>query len=819
MNMVHFYRVLLCTTPILLGVTTEAAAFAEPQATKDDGTSTGIAEIVVTAQRREERNQDVPIAITAFSNERLRQQSIGTAQDLQASVPSLVVSPGGQGSRDTQTFALRGQGATFQASPGVVVYMNEVPLPAPITLSQQGGPGNYVDLENLQVLAGPQGTLFGRNTTGGAILLVPHKPTNDFSGSLLAKVGNYATREVEGVVNVPIVDDKLMVRVVGAYHDRDGYTRDVIHDKDLDNTHWYSGRIGITFKPTDNFQNYLMAYGAYSKFHGTGLIHKGFNIPGLRGVGFCVDSPLTPPGPSGIAVNCDAYRALTAQADTLGPRATAPGVDMGQETKTWGLINTSTLNLSDELSLRNIVSYQKFKSSYYYDGDGTIAQQYDASLPRNPLPRDYLEEFTEEIQLQGELLDKHLILTVGGFYYDQKPAGQQGASSLVYCPLAFTGFCAPGMQTASVRNKSKALYAQATLDLGTFSPALEDLKLTAGYRYTWDRIIGSAASFKAASTPGTFTCSFDSAVVSGDPTIACAFGGTLHSRAPTWTIGLDYKIMQNLLAYAKVSRGYKAGGFNSYAVFSDTRTFDPEYVTSYEGGFKSDFRLAGVPARLNASYYYLNYSNIQKAVGDFNPATRASGARIIPAKAHVQGFELEATVRPFPELEIGGTFSHTDFKYTKYAIVSNGLLPDCSGAIPAAGTQSNLSCLKGSSIAPYIYSIHAAVSMPISETLGKLSLFVNYSHNSSQHTEGTVLPPNQPGEKLAAFGLLNASLDWNDIAHSGIDAGLYVTNATNNLYRISNSNVFQNGSLLSWSTIYGEPRMYGMRIRYHFGPQ
>jgi iron complex outermembrane receptor protein len=291
-------------------------------------------DIIVTAQRRAERAQDVPIAITAFSPERLQQQNITQAQDLQASVPSLVVGANGQGSRDSQTPTLRGQGATFQASPGVVLYLNEVPLPSPITLSQQGGPGNFVDLENLQVLAGPQGTLFGRNTTGGAVLLVPHKPTNDFSGSIQGKYGNYDDKELEGVLNIPVVDDKLLVRVVGAYQDRDGFTRDVAWNKDRDDKHWYSGRIGITFRPTDRIENYLMAYGAYSRFNGTGIINQGFNIDGTAGLaqlGLCSNTPI------GISGNfsCDVYRAATAQANALGPRKTAHSVDDFQKTKTW----------------------------------------------------------------------------------------------------------------------------------------------------------------------------------------------------------------------------------------------------------------------------------------------------------------------------------------------------------------------------------------------------------------------------------------------------------------------------------------------------
>jgi iron complex outermembrane recepter protein len=216
---------LLCST-VIAGMAAFGTAQAQTPAPAAPAGPATVSEVIVTAQRREERLQDVPIAITAFTAERLQQQNINQSQDLQATVPSLVVGANGQGSRDSQTFTLRGQGATFQASPGVVVYMSEVPLPAPITLSQQGGPGNYVDLENLQVLAGPQGTLFGRNTTGGAILLVPRKPQNEFGGYIQAGLGNYDAQELEAVLNVPIIEGKLLMRVVGAYRDREGYTHD-----------------------------------------------------------------------------------------------------------------------------------------------------------------------------------------------------------------------------------------------------------------------------------------------------------------------------------------------------------------------------------------------------------------------------------------------------------------------------------------------------------------------------------------------------------------------------------------------------------------
>jgi iron complex outermembrane recepter protein len=823
---------------VLPSANAQDAVGAPAAASTEEG---GFGDIIVTANRREERNQDVPIAITAFSADRLTKQNISKEQDLQASVPSLVVGPNGQGSRESQSFTLRGQGATFQASPGVVVYLNEVPLPAPLTLSQQGGPGNFVDLDSMQVLAGPQGTLFGRNTTGGAVLLVPKKPTNDLNGWVQGRIGNYDNREIQGALNVPIIDDKLMVRAVGAFQDRDGYTRDVQWNKDRDDTHWYSGRLGILARPTERIENYLMVYGSKSDNNGAGLIHKGFNIDALKAFQFCYEGPTIP----GAIASCNVYRAATAKADAVGPRKTAFSTDVFQQTETWGAVNTTSFELTDELTLRNIASYQHFKSRYRYDGDATVLQQHDvdpgvlpgpgeATLPGDntpllylnsslakELPRDLLENITEELQLQGNMLDNKLTFTVGGFYYDQRPDGDQGSSAVLYCPAAFTGFCPSSTARSGVRQKSKALYAQGTLDLGAAAPALDGVRLTAGYRYTWDRITGFSLQFQPdPAVPGNVKCgSTAESVPAAQAETACVFSDKLKSKAPTWLLGIDYKVMSDVLLFAKVSRGYKSGGFNPYAVFVNTRTFDPEKVTSYEAGIKSDFRLADIPFRLNTSYYYLDYKNIQRATGDFNPASGAGGARTLSATARIQGVEVDASMRPFRGLEIGGNFSYTDAKYKKYLFTVNSPFgqQDCVGFVPQGGTA-NMKCLPFQYVAPYIWSIHASAQIPIAEDMGELSFFINYSHTSSQFTEATQLEANQPGSRLEPFGTLNMSLDWNNIAQSGIDAGLYVTNATNKLYRISNTDVFQaNGGLLYQSTLYGEPRMYGLRLRYSFG--
>jgi len=790
---------------------------------------TALEEIIVTATRREERNQDVPIAITAFTPERLQQQNITTSQDLNGLVPSLTVGSVGQGSRDSQTFTMRGQGATFQSSPGVVVYFNEVPLPAPITLSQQGGPGNYLDLENLQVLAGPQGTLFGRNTTGGAVLLVPHKPTNEFGGYGQITGGNYSNKQVEGVLNVPVISDTLMVRLAASYQDRDGYTHDVTFNKDRDNVHNYTGRLGILFR-SDPIENYLMGYWAYSHTNGTGLIAKGFNIEGLKGITFCSDNPADIPGPNFITAPCDTYRNAIKNADALGPRATALSIDEYQTTRTWGVMNTTRFQVTDELALRNIVSYQKFVSNYLYDGDGTLLQQNDTGIPAGYLapgyvngtpanfPRDDIKDFTEELQLQGNLFNSDLVFTVGGFYYDQKPDGINMGSSANYCPANFTGFCPANLNFSGVHNRSKALYAQGTLDFGLFTDALRNLKLTTGYRYTWDQIDGFDQQYTPQAPPapaGTVKCSSTN-LTTTDPA-DCYFSAQLRSQAPTWIIGLDYKITDDLLVYVKESHGYKAGGFNPFSVRPETRTFTPEFVTSKEIGIKSDWHIGSVPLRVNADYYHTDYKDAQRASGDANLATGGVGAITLQSQAIIQGYELEAAIKPIPQLEIGGNWSYTDGRYKDFNWNTLAPVVDCTGrTIPAFGIA-NSDCLPFQYVSPHMYTVHATYTQSLPGTLGNVVFFVNYAHSSAQYTEAKYIPAEQPGATLEAFGLVNASIDWNNVAGSGVDVGLYATNLTDKLYRISNTDVYPAGVLLDWATIYGEPRMWGARVRYNFG--
>jgi len=753
----------------------------------------------------------------------MREQGIVSTQSLQASVPSLVVGANGQGSRETESPTIRGQGATFQASPGVAVYMAEVPLISALTLSMQGGPGSYLDLQNIQVLKGPQGTLFGRNTTGGAILLEPNRPTNSHEYYAQVQGGNYSDREVQVMANVPIIDDRLMVRLAAEVVDRDGFTRDITFNKDRDDKHYWTGRLGITWKPTDTIENYLMVNYTDSDTNGPGLVNRGFNLAGLAFL------PAGPFGYCNTGPDCSNYQTITDAQNARGPRTVAYSADALQKTEIKGVTDIFSWNLSDSLTVRNIANYSQMDVFYTYDGDGSIAQQGDVNPGGSRIPRDSLKQVSEELQLQGTALGDNLTYVFGGFYYKNEPNGTQFASAVNYCPLHITqafgpSACAPSSSFYGVTSESQAAYMQGTYNLGGLVQSLDGLRLTLGYRYTWDKVSGFSESYQPTVSqvddPSFISCSWTDVPPSPLTDASdCRFTSSDKNSAPTWTAGLDYDLTSDVLLYGKVSRGYKAGGFNTFAVFDNTRTFGPEVVTSYEAGFKSDFEVVGSPARLNMNVFYLDYESIQRASGDFNPLVNGNGAVVLSnAEATIKGVELDAMIRPIDDLELGLNYSHNDAEYKKFSYSPNSPAGtfDCNGFVPQGGTADE-SCLPMQYMAPNIFSAYARYAFPVSPQAGDVSLFVSYSWTDEQHTEALLPEQYQPGERLEAFGLINASLDWRNIAGVPLDVSLWGSNLSDKLYRISNSDVYQNGSLLYQATLYGEPRMYGVRVRYHWG--
>lgn len=259
-----------------------AAAQSAPQAgsaaAEADGPGLAADDIVVTARRRAESQQSVPVAITAITDTVLREKAIVTPYDLTNSTPGIAATAGSAQRNDVLYF-IRGQGATFGSSPSVVTYFADVPQQANAT---SGGSNiTFFDLASVQVLKGPQGTLFGRSTTAGAVLLTPKAPSDEFDGFVEANFGNYNIREFTGAVNVPIIGDRLAIRVAGNYSYNEGFSRSNTTGQRLDDRNRSSYRITLRAEPVDGFTNTLIFSDTNIKENGTAAVLGNYEPDGI----------------------------------------------------------------------------------------------------------------------------------------------------------------------------------------------------------------------------------------------------------------------------------------------------------------------------------------------------------------------------------------------------------------------------------------------------------------------------------------------------------------------------------------------------------
>ncbi|MGH6997776.1 MAG: TonB-dependent receptor plug domain-containing protein, partial [Phenylobacterium sp.] len=373
-------------------------------------------------------------------------------------VPSLTTY---QQARDEVTLSIRGQsspGASAQGqNPRVTAYFAEVPLQT----GDGGGPGRFFDLQNVQVLKGPQGTFFGRNATGGAVLFEPKRPTDQFEGYAVAQYGRFDDRQLEGAVNLPLAD-QLAVRVAGKWAKRDGFTRNITTGQMQDDRDYFGGRVSALFKPGGGFESYFMFDYLSNDTNGSSAYFAGYNpdkvltpdllegaLPGmpipltLAGNGPSIAEFAADPAgtlPAAIAAGRVVFYPDPLLVDQLaaqqagGPRVTLGNVDGLNKVRAWGFTNISTLALADEVSLKNIFGYRRFKQRSRYDLDGVALPLLDQTTPDGWM--NNLRQITEELQVQGRLLDDTLDFTIGTFLLWQKaPSPQTLQQTSVSTPL------------------------------------------------------------------------------------------------------------------------------------------------------------------------------------------------------------------------------------------------------------------------------------------------------------------------------------------------------------------------------------------------
>ena len=588
-------------------------------------------EIIITARKRAESLQDTPISVAAFSADSLNDRQIESADQLTQVTPNLSFSsyaPSAGNNASSQIF-IRGIGQTEflpTTDPGVGLYIDEVYMARSV-----GATIDFVDLEQIEILRGPQGTLFGRNTIGGAINITTRKPGEEFGGSIDLKAGSDNRQEARVTIDMPVSENLLTTISVGS-RKRDGYVDRILTGDELGDDESLGGRFAVLWTPTDNSSYYLTSDYVKENEGGSPIVFNGLGItqpPNLFAF-LAINGILSAPLGTPSCATLDA---------SLQARCTSGDWDADQEKsfgtfpvesyfETWGTSLTASWDL-EWMSIKSITAYRDMEWTGSRDADSTPLQILHT---RND---DTQEQFSQEMQFSGIAMDDKL--------------------------------------NWLVENDSQAVFGQLTYDLS------DRLALTLGARWTEEnkafkplQFAETAYLFPVAPSEiagGVYVHPFDG------NTYPLAFGGVAASvpagtlffpeewreesySDTTFMANLAYEITDSIMLYGSFSEGFKSGGFNARNVKPgvEVRTFSPELATTYELGFKAD--LLDGSLRLNGAVFQTDYEDLQFVIReDFAPIVFNAG------ESEIRGLELEWTWIPTSALQIVGGLGYVDAEY------------------------------------------------------------------------------------------------------------------------------------------------------------
>lgn len=851
--------VLACTSALV-----PVSAFA--QENTDEETVADDNVIIVTATKRAEDVQDIPLAVTAISPVQLEKQGVVNVQEITQVSPSFSTSQA-QNSSGTVVLRIRGVGTTannigFESAVGVFIdgaYQSR----AGIALAE------FVDIERVEVLRGPQGTLFGRNTSAGALSVTTKRPDLDeFGGFVNATYGNYDHMNIQGGVNIPLAEGSVAARLTGAYRKRDGFI--TVLDgagnflEDTNNQDQYLVRGQIGWETDSGFRGRIVA--DYSKSTGECCGAVEILRSPLESAGLFNAVGLGPRGGmSGPVVATDGFDVTTAKEAVDNQIATANTPHLTSNNQ-WGITAEVDFPLSDSIDLAYVGSYRDYESDESYDSDFSALDVFDVA----PGGLTKIKTMTHELRLQGDA--GALQWMIGGYYSDESieqdvnfrlgndygelvgallfapTNGGFGANPLSLLtnsnifpnsPLNVPGGIDPSVVTATNSytqdSKSWSLFTHNTLDI------TDALSLTLGLRWSDESKDGSFSqsavnnplcpailgTIGAGNVPpplinsifGLGCFAFTAPAIGSDANpfpLPRPFTGTFEDDELIYTAKLGYDF-GDVNAYASFTHGYKAGGFNldstAAAGGADPR-FASEEVDAYEFGVKGRFLDDAVTA--NLAVFYQEFSDFQ--VLEF---TGAQFQTFNVPKAISKGFELETQIRPTDGFTVNAGLTYVDAEYPD----------DCASATDAVRVQ-NL-CGFSLTNAPKLVSIFGANYT--ADIGSSLTWFINGQVRAESDrrtsTQARLVPNaaaiNAAGSVQAAIAAsplnpfdiqdgnvkINLRAGIGDIDEAwGIEA--WVTNLTNEITRgVTFNTVLRSGSRSAFTQ---QPRMYGVTLRGKF---
>lgn len=811
-------RLLACrydpARPIALGVLILLCAFpalAQEAAPSSADKSESLQEVTVTAQFVRQNLQDTPVAITAISSARLEERGNQTIEDIARQAPNVTLTTGGAYGGPSLVAFIRGVGQTdFDPAlePGVGLYVDDVYYS---TLT--GSILDLLDLDRVEVLRGPQGTLAGKNSIGGSIKLYTKKPTVEHDGYVEAGYGSYNAVTVRGASNFTLIPDRLFARLSGVSRSRDGY----ITRYDYGCTHpgtvlaaafpselespscvlgteggirYTAGRLALRWLATDNLELNLAAdvlsdvsEAPANVLLGAGptaapIIVNGVIWPNLAGV------PANIAGCEFITYgprSCDPRRPNNPYANyaTYTDPRTGLAITPNQTVKSRDLSLNIDWKLSDSLDLQSISAYRRYVSGF---GDDQTGSPIPGALLYQTLTH---HQTSEELRLNGKagtLVD----YTLGAFYFDQYTA-HDGRIDLGYSGLDFLHGPDPVNATTWAVFAHGIVHATDRLDLSLGIRYSDDKK---DYDYARHNPDGSAIQ-PCLGPPGT-PGNPPNCLISSLQGVSSQFKGTRTD----YRAALSYRWTDRLMTYAQLSTGYKGGGVNPRPLYNvQALTFRPETLDAYEIGLKSqmlDNRL-----RLNVAAFYNQYKDIQLVLSDctalFGPVFGLPC--LLPANAgdaHVKGGELELDWTPFKGLQIDASYSYLDFKFVRIN----------------AATGLDLG-----KVTPYTPRNKASLGIQYEIQLGGIGSLTPRIDTSYQSTVyGDV--NNTALETIAGYTLVSGRLSWSSPEKSW-EASLECQNLTDRLYYLSKGDGTYNGGGYAFGAP-GLPRTVMLNVKRSF---
>lgn len=740
-------------------------------------------EVVVTARRRAEKLSKVPVSVTALSSKALTEKHITTEQDLQSSVPGLTVY--GVNSSNSLNFSLRGQSvdAFSFAAPAVLTYVNEFSV-----LSDSAS--TLYDLASVQVLKGPQGTLFGRNATGGAILYQTMKPQPDFGGYITGGYGNYDDHTLEGALNIPLTQQLGELRVSWDYEKRNGFQDNLLlrmHDGSLDNAGF---RASWLLHPIDGLDSLTVVSLQHSGGNSIGLKATDVYLPGETNNGV----PINPALPAG-AIYVPGVIVQNPSVQELGFNGI---VDFLAKQRNYGFYdifdaqtdhhngldvlysNNTSYQVEDWLTLKNVIGYHRSSSLDNTDIDGEPYQPLTIGIQDGAAANGYRfhdDQASEEFQGSGKVLDDKLSYITGVYFFYGYSQSLEQLNIFGDLVNPVTGQPIPPaadfLRSFIYFDHSLGTYAQGTYSI------TENLHITTGIRYTTETIHYTQGGGD------------EEALIGVKP-------ASLTNAKPSWTGSLDYRVSPDLLVYATTRGSWRAGGFNgtSQNFLPDgqpvAQSFKPETTVDVELGAKYYGQIFSKPVNFDIALYDQHIWNVIRAIY-FNDSANSGNV----ARAEVKGIEIDGSVYPVRWLQIGFSGAYTDAQYTnpiasidnlKFIFGPYGDTPRLSGSLYARATQ-DLS--DGSQLVGRV------------DYYGQTSFFYSNLYD-------TILPDT----RIPAYSLVNLRAEWNNIRQTRLSLAAFVNNVADEHYFTGG---FPLGAVTGINSVLeGLPRMYGFQLNYKF---